>query len=174
MTVYVQSLGCGVWNEVTYDYMIPKRVRTTSQKKSKKNNSREMEAILDGLPQPIKEKLGKCISSKELWVKLEKLYSVEQRTETSSPIFENESDDGESCSLKENKKSTTIYKEKFNKYEEKLFMEIVTLEYHSQMEGVVDLKEELMSSLEELKKLNEEQFFGRKFVKMLRRAEIKR
>ena len=100
-----------------------------------------MEAIFDRLSQPIKEKIGPCLSTKELWVKLEKLYLVEKRTETSSPIFENESDDEKSCSLKENQRSKTIYKEKFNKNEEKLFMEIVTLEDHSKMEGVLDLKE---------------------------------
>ena len=57
MSVYLQSVGCGVWNAVISDYILPKRVRTTSQKESKKNKSREMEAILDGLPQPIKEKI---------------------------------------------------------------------------------------------------------------------
>ena len=83
---------------------------------------------------------------------MEKLCSVEQRTKASSSIFENESDDEESCILKENQRSKTIYKEKINKDEEKLFMEIVTWEDHSEMEGVVDLKAELMSALEELKK----------------------
>ena len=54
-------------------------------------------------------------------------------------------------------------------------MEIVTSEHHLETEGVVDLKAELMSDIEELKKKqNEEQFFGRKVVKMPRRAEIKR
>ena len=66
MIVYLQSLGCGVWNAVTSDYILPKRVRTTSQKESNKNNSREIEAILDGLHQPIKENIGQCISAKEL------------------------------------------------------------------------------------------------------------
>ena len=72
MSVYLQSLGYGVYNVVIYDYILPKRIRTASQKESKKNNSREMEAILDGLPQPIKENIGQCISSKELWMKLSK------------------------------------------------------------------------------------------------------
>ena len=74
MSVYLQSLGCGVWNAVISDYILPKRVRTTSQKVSNKNNSREMEDILDRLPQPNKENIGPCLSTKELWVKLEKLY----------------------------------------------------------------------------------------------------
>ena len=62
--VYLQSLGFEVWNSVISDYIPLKRVRTTSQKGSKKNNSRAMEAILDALSQPIKEKIGQCISAK--------------------------------------------------------------------------------------------------------------
>ena len=95
MSAYLQLLGCGVWNVVISDYIIPKRVRATSQKESKKNYSRAMEAILDGLPQPIKENIGKCISAKELWVKLEKLYLVEQRAEARLAILENDSKDEE-------------------------------------------------------------------------------
>ena len=37
-----------------------------------------MQAILDGLPQSVKENIEKCISAKELQVKLENLYSVEE------------------------------------------------------------------------------------------------
>ena len=73
MRVYLQSLGYGVWNSVISYYIPPKRIRTTYQKESKKNNSRAMEAILDGLPQPIKEKRGSCLSAMELWVKFEKI-----------------------------------------------------------------------------------------------------
>ena len=69
MRVYLQSLGYGVWNAVIFDYIPPKRVRDTSQKESKKNNAREMKVILDGLPQPIKENIGPCLSAKELSVK---------------------------------------------------------------------------------------------------------
>ena len=74
-----------------------------------------MEAILDGLPQPIKENIGQCISTKELWVKLEKLYSVEQIAEAILDIFENDGDDEEPCSQKEDQRSKSIYKKKFNK-----------------------------------------------------------
>ena len=62
MRVYLQSIGYGVWNLVIFDYIPRKRIRTTSKKESKKNNSREMEAILDGLTQPIKEKIGLTVS----------------------------------------------------------------------------------------------------------------
>ena len=76
-----------------FDYNPQKGIRTTPQKESKKNNSRAMETILDGLPQLISEKIGPCLSAKELYVKLEKLYSVEQREETIFSVFKNESDD---------------------------------------------------------------------------------
>ena len=56
MRVYLQSLGCGVRNAVISDYIPPKRIRNTSERESKKNNSRAIEAILDGVPQPIQEK----------------------------------------------------------------------------------------------------------------------
>ena len=42
--------------------------------------------------------------------------------------------------------------EEISENEENLFMERITLEDDSDMEGVVDLKEELISSLEELRK----------------------
>ena len=95
MRVYLQPLGYGVWNAVIFDYITPKRVRTTSHKESKKNNSRSIEAILDGLSQPIKDKIRQCISAKELWVKLEKLYSVEERAEESLVILKDDSEDEE-------------------------------------------------------------------------------
>ena len=88
-----------------------------------------MEAILDGLPQPIKENIGQCISAKDLCVKLEKLYPVEQKGEEKTDILEVDSED-----------------------EENLFMGTVTLEDDSYMEGEVALKVELISALEELRK----------------------
>ena len=129
MSVYLQSVGYGLWNAVITDYILPKRVRTTSQKESKKNNSREMEVVLDGLPQPIKEKLGKSISVKEIQITLEKLYSVEQRGEARLAILK-------------------VYSEN----EENQFMGIINSEDDSDMEGEVDLKVELISALEELRK----------------------
>ena len=129
MSVYLQSLGCGVWNAVISDYILQKRVRTTSQKESKKNNSRAMEAILDGLPQPVKEKIGECISAKELWVKLEKLCSVEQRAKERLAIIEDDIKD-----------------------EENPFMGTVASKDDSDMEEEVDIKPKLIRSLEELRK----------------------
>jgi hypothetical protein len=48
----------------------------------KKNNKIAMDFIWEGLPKPIREKAGKCSSTKELWDKLHDIYS--------SPIVDSE------------------------------------------------------------------------------------
>ena len=54
MKAYLSSIGCDVWHLVINGYTPPKKVKTASQKESKKNNSMEMEAILDLLLDSIK------------------------------------------------------------------------------------------------------------------------
>ena len=101
---------------------------------------------------------------------MDKLYSDEQRVEASLPIFENDSDDEEPCIHKEYQMSKTIYKKKINNKkenfyskedsedeeisedEENKFMKTVNSEDDSDVEGEVDLKAELISALEELRK----------------------
>jgi hypothetical protein len=41
----------------------------------KKNRKIEMDFIWEGLPNPVREKVGKCSSSKELWDNLHEIYS---------------------------------------------------------------------------------------------------
>jgi hypothetical protein len=41
----------------------------------KKNNKIAMDFIWEGLPNPVREKVGKCSSSKELWDKSHDIYS---------------------------------------------------------------------------------------------------
>ena len=77
MESYLKELEPSVWNAVITDYIPPKRIRSPSQNKSKKNNTYAIEAILDGISQYIKRNIGPCVSTKELWVKLENLYANE-------------------------------------------------------------------------------------------------
>ena len=77
MKIYLMALGYDVWNSVIIGYFLPKRIRTPAQNKSKKSNSMEMDSILDGLPDDVKENIGECNSAKELWDKIKYLYSVE-------------------------------------------------------------------------------------------------
>ena len=47
MNKYLGSIGCDVWRSMITGYTPPKKVRTTTHKDAKKNNSMEMEIILD-------------------------------------------------------------------------------------------------------------------------------
>ena len=51
-------------------------------KELKKNKKITMNFIWEGLPNPVREKFGKCSSAKELWDKLHAIYS--------SPIIDSE------------------------------------------------------------------------------------
>ena len=67
MQAYLEAIG--VWKSVVTGYTAPKKVKTSAQKATKKNNSMSMEAILEGLAYIQKKKIGKCTSVKELWIK---------------------------------------------------------------------------------------------------------
>ena len=73
MEAYIEAIG--VWNSVLTRYTAPNKVKTSAQKEAKKNNSMAMEAILEGLVDIQKNKIGKCISTTDLWLKLEQYYS---------------------------------------------------------------------------------------------------
>ena len=77
MKEYIGSVGCGVWLFVGDGYNPPNKVKLATQKEAKKNNSMAIEAILDGLSYSIKGKVGQCVLAKELWNKLDDLYSFE-------------------------------------------------------------------------------------------------
>jgi hypothetical protein len=63
-------------------YNATKKEKTTTKKELKKNNKIAMDFIWEGLPDPVREKVGKCSSTKELWDKLHDIYF--------SPITESE------------------------------------------------------------------------------------
>jgi hypothetical protein len=54
-----------------------KPMNNVSKKELKKNNKITMDYILDGFPNSVKVKVGKCSSSKEIWDKLHNLYHKE-------------------------------------------------------------------------------------------------
>ena len=81
MESYLKALEPGVWNAVITYYIPPKIIRNLTQKKEKKNNANPIEAILYGISQSIKINIGPCVSAKEIWVKLENIYSNEETTQ---------------------------------------------------------------------------------------------
>ena len=69
MHAYIEEEGISVWKTFVTRYIPPKKVKTSAQKEAKKNNSMAMEAILEGLTDIQKKKIGKCSSAKELWLR---------------------------------------------------------------------------------------------------------
>jgi hypothetical protein len=80
--VFLQAQGHYIWLSVVTGYDSSKREKTAAKKELKKNNKIAMDFIWEGLPNPVREKVGKCSSAKELWDKLHDIYS--------SPIADSE------------------------------------------------------------------------------------
>ncbi len=68
MKAYMRSMGSKVWSSVA-------RKKTTNlTKEDYKNNSKSMKAIMRGLTNEVKMKLGNHTSVRDLWTKLEETY----------------------------------------------------------------------------------------------------
>jgi hypothetical protein len=80
--LFLQAQGYYIWLSVIMGYDSLKREKTATNKKLKKNNKIAMDFIWEGLPNPVRENVGKCSSAKELWDKLLDIYS--------SPITDSE------------------------------------------------------------------------------------
>jgi hypothetical protein len=75
MKSYLMALGFDVWKSVENEYTEPTTPPTdTTRKNICNDNSREVNAILGGLKNPIFVKVMNCKSSKEIWDKLEVIY----------------------------------------------------------------------------------------------------
>jgi hypothetical protein len=74
-----KSIFTGTWTlylaSVFIGYDSSKRAKTAAKKELRKNNKIAMDFIWEGLPNPVREKVGKCSSEKELWDKLHDIYS---------------------------------------------------------------------------------------------------
>jgi hypothetical protein len=72
-------LGHYIWLSVVTGYDSSKRVKTATKKELKKNNKIEMDFIWEGLPNPVREKVGKCSSAKKIWDKLHDIFFTHYR-----------------------------------------------------------------------------------------------
>ena len=74
MEVFLQTQGHYIWLSVVTGYDSSKREKTATKKELKKNNKIEMDFIWEGLPNPVRDKVGKCLSAKEIWAKIHDIY----------------------------------------------------------------------------------------------------
>jgi hypothetical protein len=75
MKVFLQANGHYIWLSVVTGYDSSKRAKTTAKKELKKNKKIVMDFIWEGLPNPVREKVGKCSFAQEIWDKLHDIYS---------------------------------------------------------------------------------------------------
>jgi hypothetical protein len=130
--VFLQAQGHYIWLSVVTGYDSSKREKTAAKKELKKNNKIAMDFIWEGLPNPVREKVGKCSSAKELWDKLHDIYS--------SPIADSENAKEDADTEQEEICSSCQTDSEEEEYEE----------------AEVDYREKLISAIEYLKKEREE------------------
>jgi hypothetical protein len=73
--LFLQAQGLYIWLSVVTGYDSSKREKTAAKKELKKNKKIAMDFILEGLPNPVREKVCKFSSAKEIWDKLHNAYS---------------------------------------------------------------------------------------------------
>jgi hypothetical protein len=75
MEVFLHAQGNNIWLSLVTGYDSSKRAKTAANKELKKNKKITMDFICEGLPNPVRENVGKCSLAKELWDKLHDIYS---------------------------------------------------------------------------------------------------
>ena len=75
MELFLQPQGHYIWLSIVTGYDSSKREKTVAKKELKKNIKIAMDYIQKGLLNLVREKVGKCSSTKELWDKLHDIYS---------------------------------------------------------------------------------------------------
>jgi hypothetical protein len=92
MKVFLKSQGYDVWDSVVSGYITSRKPpKTAAKKELKRNNKIAMDFILEGLSDPVKDKVGQCSSAKEIWDKLHNFYSKESHLIT-EPMHQNKED----------------------------------------------------------------------------------
>jgi hypothetical protein len=82
MRVYLKTMGATSWKEAIGGLVpLKNKSKFASQREEKKNDALALETILSGLSSPIKESMGQCTSTKDLWLKLEETYQRKKEKE---------------------------------------------------------------------------------------------
>jgi hypothetical protein len=89
MKGYLKEKGAGVWNTVVGGSVPSKnQSKFAAQKEEKKNNAVAFKTIFNGLSGSVKESIGQCTSTKDLWLKLEKVYQDKRNPITLKTIHQ--------------------------------------------------------------------------------------
>src|ERR1700722_14637864 len=80
MSVYLMTMGAAIWKATIGGY-VPLKNKSKFAAQRKKNDALALNTILSGLSSPIKESMGQCTSTKDLWLKLEETYQSKEEKE---------------------------------------------------------------------------------------------
>jgi hypothetical protein len=149
MKGYLKEKGAGVWNTVVGG-SVPSKNQTkgATQKEAKKNNAVAFKTILNGLSGSVKESIGKCTSTKDLWLKLEKVYQDKE----DNSIKDNEGKDSTKSSVCNNSKCDDVECSSTNEEEnlEVVCVESVDSYLIDEEEDLLKLKDKVLSELDDV------------------------
>jgi hypothetical protein len=74
MKVFLKEHGYNIWKSLMTGYNATKKSKTKANKELNKNTKKYIDFICEGLPDLVREKVGKFSSDKELWDKLHDIY----------------------------------------------------------------------------------------------------
>jgi hypothetical protein len=79
MRVYFKTMGAAIWKATIGGYVpLNNKSKFAAQREGKNNDALAFNIILSGLSSPIKERMGQCTSTKDLWIKLEETYQIKE------------------------------------------------------------------------------------------------
>ena len=82
MRVLLKEMGVGIWKAaIGGSVSLNNKSKYASQREGKKNDALDLKTILSGLSSPIKESMGQCTSTKDIWLNLEETYQRNKEKE---------------------------------------------------------------------------------------------
>jgi hypothetical protein len=82
MRLHLKTIGATIWKEaICGSVSLNNKSKFAARREGKKNDALALKTILSGLSSPIKESMGQCTSTKDLWLKLEETYQCKKEKE---------------------------------------------------------------------------------------------
>ena len=91
MKVHLKEIGAGVW-KAAIGGLVPLKNKSkfAAQREENKNDAFSLKTILSGLSSYIKESMGQCTFTKDLWIKLDETYQSKKEETKDNSIKNNE------------------------------------------------------------------------------------
>jgi hypothetical protein len=82
MRLHLKTMEEAIWKvAIGRSVSLKNKSKFVAQREGKKNDALDLKTILSGLSSPIKDSMGQCTSSKDLWLKLEETYQRKKEKE---------------------------------------------------------------------------------------------